>query len=56
MLAVERGQASVVVPIANMSFLVAVLLSAGLGMERLTPRKLAAAALAIAAIGVLAQA
>jgi drug/metabolite transporter (DMT)-like permease len=56
MLAVERGQASVVVPIANMSFLVALLLSAGLGMERLGPRKLVAVALAIAAIGVLAQA
>ena len=56
MLALERGQASVVVPIANMSFLVALLISAGLGMERLTPRKLVAVALAVAAIVVLAQA
>jgi drug/metabolite transporter (DMT)-like permease len=56
MLAVERGQASVVVPIANMSFLVALLISAALGMERLTPRKLTAVALTVAAIAVLTQA
>lgn len=54
MLAVERGQASVVVPIANMSFVVALLLSAGLGMERLTGRKLLAVTLAIVAIIALA--
>lgn len=56
MLAVARGEASVVVPIANMSFLVSLLISAGLRMERLTPRKLAAVGLAVAAIAVLAQA
>lgn len=56
MLAVARGEASVVVPIANMSFLVALLISAGLGMERLSARKLVAVALAVAAIFVLAQA
>lgn len=56
MLAVERGEASVVVPIANMSFLVALLISAALGMERLTSRKLVAVGLAVAAIGVLARA
>ena len=56
MLAVERGQASIVVPIANMSFLVALLISAALGMERLTPRKLMAVGLAITAIVTLAQA
>jgi drug/metabolite transporter (DMT)-like permease len=56
MLAVARGEASVVVPIANMSFLVALLISAALGMERLTPRKLAAVGAAVAAIVVLAQA
>jgi drug/metabolite transporter (DMT)-like permease len=55
MLAVERGQASIVVPIANMSFLVAILLSAGLGMERINARKLAAVGLAIAAIATLAR-
>ena len=56
MLAVARGEASVVVPIANMSFLVALLISAVLGMERLTPRKLRAVGLAVAAIAVLARA
>lgn len=56
MLAVERGQASVVVPIANMSFLVALLISAALGMERLTPCKLTAVGLTVAAIAVLTQA
>jgi len=56
MLAVARGEASIVVPIANMSFLVALLVSAGAGMERITPRKAAAAALAIAAIVMLARA
>lgn len=56
MLAVARGEASIVVPIANMSFLVALLLSAAFGMERLTGRKLVAVALAIAAIAVLAMA
>lgn len=56
MLAVARGEASVVVPIANMSFLVALLISAGLGMERVTGRKLLAVGLAIAAILVLARA
>lgn len=39
-----------------MSFLVALLISAGLGMERLSPRKLLAVALAVAAILVIAQA
>jgi drug/metabolite transporter (DMT)-like permease len=54
MLAVERGQASVVVPIANMSFVVALLFSAALGMERLTGRKLLAVAMAAGAIVALA--
>lgn len=56
MLAVARGEASVVVPIANMSFVVALLISVGLRMERLSPRKLAATALALTAIAVLSQA
>lgn len=56
LLALERGEAGVVVPIANMSFLVALLVSAGLGMERLTRRKLAAMGLAVVAIVVLAHA
>jgi drug/metabolite transporter (DMT)-like permease len=56
MLALALGEASVVVPIANMSFLVALLISAGLGMERLTSRKLVAVALTVTAIVVLAHA
>ena len=56
MLAVARGEASVVVPIANMSFVVAMLLSIGLGMERITQRKIAAVVLAATAIVVLSQA
>lgn len=56
MLALALGEASVVVPIANMSFLVALLISAGLGMERLSLRKLAAVALTVTAIVVLAHA
>ncbi len=55
-LALERGEASVVVPIANMSFLVALLISASLGMERLTRRKLLAVATTVVAIVVLAHA
>lgn len=56
MLALARGEASVVVPIANMSFLVALLISALLGMERLSARKLVAVALAVVAIVLLARA
>ena len=37
--AMERGQASIVIPIANVSFVVAVVLSALLRMERLTFKK-----------------
>lgn len=37
--AMERGQASIVIPIANVSFVVAVALSVLLGMERLTFKK-----------------
>ena len=55
-LALERGEASVVVPIANMSFLVALLLSASMGMERLTGRKMLAVATTVVAIVVLANA
>jgi drug/metabolite transporter (DMT)-like permease len=51
LLAVERGEASVVIPIANMSFVAALLLSVGLRMEPLTRRK--AFAVAVAAFSVL---
>ncbi len=50
LLAIEQGQASTVIPIANMSFVLALLLSAALGMEQLTPRKLAAVAAAACSI------
>jgi len=51
--AVARGEASVVIPIANLSFLAAMLLSVALGMERLTGRKIVAVGCALAAIGLL---
>lgn len=56
LLALQHGEASVAVPIANMSFAAAMLLSLALGMERLTARKGAALALAVLAILVLAGA
>jgi drug/metabolite transporter (DMT)-like permease len=56
MLAVERGEASVVIPIANMSFVVALGLSLVSGMEKLTARKLVAVGAAVASIVLLAQA
>ena len=54
-LALQRGEASVVVPVANMSFLVALTLSAIWGMEVLTSKKLVAMGLSVAAIFTLAQ-
>jgi drug/metabolite transporter (DMT)-like permease len=56
LLAVERGEASVVIPIANMSFVVALAASLLTGMERLTPRKGLAVAFAAGAIVLLARA
>jgi drug/metabolite transporter (DMT)-like permease len=56
MLAVERGEASVVIPIANMSFVVALGLSLVSRMEKLTARKLVAVGAAVASIVLLAQA
>ncbi len=46
----KTGLASVVIPIANMSFLVALLVSAVLKIERLTARNTVAAALALVSI------
>jgi drug/metabolite transporter (DMT)-like permease len=54
--AVEHGQASVVIPIANMSFLVALGISLATGMESLTARKVLAVLVAVGAIVLLAQA
>lgn len=54
--AVEHGEASVVVPIANMSFVVALSVSLATGMERLTARKGLAVGFAAIAIVLLARA
>jgi uncharacterized membrane protein len=53
--ALERGDASVVVPIANLSFVVALGISIVLGMERLSARKCTAIALACVSITLLTQ-
>ena len=50
LLAIEGGQASIAIPIANMSFVVALLLSVTLGMEALTRRKVGAVALSAISI------
>ncbi len=52
--AVARGEASVVIPIANQSFVAAMLISVVLGMEQLSARKIAAVACATSAIWLLA--
>ncbi len=53
--AVSLGEASVVIPIANLSFVAALLFSVALGWERLTGLKLAAIGCAILSIGLLAN-
>jgi len=55
LLAMEHGQASVVIPIANMSFIIALALSVALGMESFTRRKLLAMLVAVGSIVLLAQ-
>ena len=54
-LAIARGDVSTVVPIANLSFVVAFCLSAAFGMELFTRRKAGALVSATAAIYLLAQ-
>lgn len=56
LLAIEHGQASIAIPIANMSFVVALLLSVGMGMERLSGRKVAAVALSVCSLLLLSLA
>jgi drug/metabolite transporter (DMT)-like permease len=56
LLAIEYGQASIAIPIANMSFVVALLLSVGLGMEKLTGRKLVAVTLSVGSLLLLSLA
>jgi uncharacterized membrane protein len=55
MLAVEHGEASVVIPIANMSFVIALLLSVMAKMEGLTPRKTCAIGCAVGSVFLLAS-
>ena len=56
LLGLRAGEASVVIPIANMSFVVALLTSAAFRMERFTLRKLAAVGCAAGAITLLTRA
>jgi drug/metabolite transporter (DMT)-like permease len=56
MRAVEQGEASVVIPIANMSFVVALALSLATGLEKPTARKTIAVGLAVGAIVLLSRA
>ena len=55
MLAVQHGDASTVIPIANMSFVIALVISVCLKMEPLTAKKMGAMAFAIVSILLLAQ-
>jgi drug/metabolite transporter (DMT)-like permease len=55
MLALEYGQASIVIPIANMSFIFALLISITLKMELLTFRKCFAVGFAVVSIILLAK-
>ncbi len=56
MLAIEHGEASIVIPVANLSFVIALLLSIALRMEPLTVNKLAAVGCAVVSIILLSQA
>lgn len=53
--ALGRGEASVVVPIANLGFVIATGISVALGLERLNVRKLAAVVSAVLAVVVLSR-
>ena len=50
MLGLEIGQASIIIPIANMSFIIALLISLALKMEKISKRKLVATMLAVFSI------
>ena len=49
----ERGDASTVIPVANLSFVVALAISLAWKMEQLDVRKVVALALAAACIGLM---
>ncbi len=53
--AIKLGEVSLLAPIANLSFIVALLISVAFGMEALTVRKSSAAACAVLSIFLLAQ-
>jgi uncharacterized membrane protein len=56
MLALELGQASIVIPVANMSFIIAVSLSVAMKMEVLNFRKFLAILFAVGSIILLSKA
>ncbi len=56
MLGLRYGEATIVIPIANLSFVVALAISVGLGYERLTSQKCVAVGFAAAAIFLLSRA
>ena len=56
MLAIKHGEASIAIPVANLSFVIALFLSIVLKIEVLTPRKLCAVGCAVVSIILLSQA
>ena len=56
MLAIKHGEASIAIPVANSSFVIALFLSMALKIEALTPRKLCAISCAVVSIILLSQA
>ena len=56
MLAIKHGEASIAIPVANSSFVIALFLSMALKIEALTPRKLCAIGCAVISIILLSQA
>ena len=56
MLAIKHGEASIAIPVANSSFVIALFLSMVLKIEALTPRKLCAIGCAVVSIILLSQA
>ena len=56
MLAIQYGEASIVIPVANLSFVIALLLSIALKIEALTIKKLSAVGCAAVSIILLSRA
>ena len=55
MSAIDRGQASIVIPISNMGFILALVISIALGMERLSSRKVFAVAASVCSVILLSM-